>query len=113
MKSVSGRDFARVVERRGWTLLRFSGSHHIYGKSGSVVRLSIPIHGNKPLKRGPAAAFGEARGYFRRRSLAARNPALRVLSSPSLRSCGERAGVRGPSLVNALIAFNTVPRPSP
>ncbi len=52
MKSLTGRDFARVVERRGWTLLRISGSHHIYGKDGSVVRLSIPIHGNKPLKRG-------------------------------------------------------------
>jgi predicted RNA binding protein YcfA (HicA-like mRNA interferase family) len=24
----------------------------IYGKSGSIVRLSIPIHGNKPLKTG-------------------------------------------------------------
>jgi predicted RNA binding protein YcfA (HicA-like mRNA interferase family) len=52
MKAVSGRDFARAVERRGWILLRVSGSHHIYGKSGSVVRLSVPIHGNKPLKRG-------------------------------------------------------------
>jgi predicted RNA binding protein YcfA (HicA-like mRNA interferase family) len=52
MKSVSGRDFARIIERRGWTLLRVSGSHHIYGKSGNVVRLSIPIHGNKPLKTG-------------------------------------------------------------
>ena len=52
MNSVSGRDFARIVERRGWTLLRVNGSHHIYGKSGSVVRLSIPIHGNKPLKTG-------------------------------------------------------------
>jgi predicted RNA binding protein YcfA (HicA-like mRNA interferase family) len=52
VKSLSGRDFARIVERRGWTLLRVSGSHHIYGKSGSVIRLSIPIHGNKPLKTG-------------------------------------------------------------
>ena len=52
MKSVSGRDFARMVERRGWTLLRISGSHHIYGKAGSTVRLSIPIHGNQALKRG-------------------------------------------------------------
>jgi predicted RNA binding protein YcfA (HicA-like mRNA interferase family) len=52
MKSVSGRDFARIIERRGWTLLRVSGSHHIFGKSGSVVRLSILIHGNKPLKTG-------------------------------------------------------------
>jgi predicted RNA binding protein YcfA (HicA-like mRNA interferase family) len=52
MKSVSGRDFARMVERRGWTLLRINGSHHIYGKAGSTVRLSIPIHGNQALKRG-------------------------------------------------------------
>jgi predicted RNA binding protein YcfA (HicA-like mRNA interferase family) len=52
MKSVSGRDFARMVERRGWTLLRIDGSHHIYGKTGSTVRLSIPIHGNQALKRG-------------------------------------------------------------
>jgi len=52
MKSVSGREFARSIERRGWTLLRVSGSHHIYGKSGSTVRLSVPIHGSKPLKVG-------------------------------------------------------------
>jgi predicted RNA binding protein YcfA (HicA-like mRNA interferase family) len=52
MKSVSGRDFARMVERHGWTLLRINGSHHIYGKAGSAVRLSIPIHGSKPLKTG-------------------------------------------------------------
>jgi predicted RNA binding protein YcfA (HicA-like mRNA interferase family) len=52
MKSVTGRDFARLVERRGWILLRINGSHHIYGKTGSVVRLSVPIHGNKPLKTG-------------------------------------------------------------
>jgi predicted RNA binding protein YcfA (HicA-like mRNA interferase family) len=52
MKSVSGGDFARIVERRGWALLRVNGSHHIYGKAGSTVRLSIPIHGSKPLKRG-------------------------------------------------------------
>ena len=52
MKSVSGRDFARMVERRGWTLLRINGSHHIYGKTRSTVRLSIPIHGNQALKRG-------------------------------------------------------------
>ncbi len=52
MKAISGRDFARLIERRGWRLLRIAGSHHIYGKVGSVVRLSIPIHGNRPLKVG-------------------------------------------------------------
>jgi predicted RNA binding protein YcfA (HicA-like mRNA interferase family) len=52
MKALSGRDFARIVERRGWQLLRVSGSHHIYGKPGSIVRLSVPIHANRPLKKG-------------------------------------------------------------
>jgi predicted RNA binding protein YcfA (HicA-like mRNA interferase family) len=52
MRSISGREFARMVERRGWQLLRINGSHHVYGKPGSVVRLSIPIHGNQPLKAG-------------------------------------------------------------
>jgi predicted RNA binding protein YcfA (HicA-like mRNA interferase family) len=52
MRVISGREFARLAERHGWQLLRVNGSHHIYGKSGSIVRLSIPIHGNRPLKRG-------------------------------------------------------------
>jgi predicted RNA binding protein YcfA (HicA-like mRNA interferase family) len=52
MKPLSGREFARLVERHGWALLRINGSHHVYGKPGSIVRLSIPIHGNHPLKRG-------------------------------------------------------------
>lgn len=52
MKAVSGRELAKVVERQSWVLLRIHGSHHIYGKQGSVVRLSIPIHENRPLKAG-------------------------------------------------------------
>ena len=52
MRAISGRELARLVERHGWQLLRINGSHHIYGKTGSIVRLSIPIHGNRPLKRG-------------------------------------------------------------
>ena len=52
MRSVSGREFARLIERRGWILLRVNGSHHIYGLAGSPVRISLPIHGNTPLKAG-------------------------------------------------------------
>lgn len=52
MKSLSGKDLKRIVERHGWALLRIQGSHHIYGKPGSIVRLSIPVHGNRPLKTG-------------------------------------------------------------
>lgn len=52
MKVVSGREFARLVESHGWKLLRINGSHHIYGKPGSIVRLSIPIHAGRSLKPG-------------------------------------------------------------
>jgi len=65
MKSVGGKRLARALERHGWRLLRVHGSHHIYGKEGSIVRLSVPIHGNRPLKTGllkhllKMAGFGE------------------------------------------------------
>ena len=52
MRQWSGREFAKLLERHGWRLLRVNGSHHIYGKAGSIVRLSVPIHGNRPLKIG-------------------------------------------------------------
>jgi predicted RNA binding protein YcfA (HicA-like mRNA interferase family) len=52
MRSVSGKELAKALERHGWTLLRVQGSHHIYGKAGSDVRLSVPIHGNQTLKVG-------------------------------------------------------------
>jgi predicted RNA binding protein YcfA (HicA-like mRNA interferase family) len=52
MKSVSGKEFAKILERQGWTLLRVQGSHHIYGKTGNDVRLSVPLHGNQALKIG-------------------------------------------------------------
>lgn len=52
MKTISGKELARILERKGWILLRVQGSHHIYGKSGSDVRLSLPIHRNQPLKGG-------------------------------------------------------------
>jgi len=52
MRPLSGKELARLLERHGWSLLRIQGSHHIYGKAGNIVRLSIPIHGNVPLKAG-------------------------------------------------------------
>jgi len=52
MKSISGKELTKLLEQHGWKLLRVSGSHHIYGKSGSIVRLSVPIHSNTSLKVG-------------------------------------------------------------
>jgi predicted RNA binding protein YcfA (HicA-like mRNA interferase family) len=52
MKSISGKEFAKVLESNGWILIRINGSHHIYSKSDNPNRISIPIHGNKTLKSG-------------------------------------------------------------
>lgn len=52
MRQISGKELGKIVLKHGWVLLRIIGSHHIYGKEGSIVRLSIPVHGNKPLKIG-------------------------------------------------------------
>jgi predicted RNA binding protein YcfA (HicA-like mRNA interferase family) len=52
VKAISGKELARRLEERGWELKRVQGSHHIYVKSGNPARISVPIHGNKPLKIG-------------------------------------------------------------
>jgi predicted RNA binding protein YcfA (HicA-like mRNA interferase family) len=62
MKAATGKDFARTLERHGWKLLRVQGSHHIYGKTGSNVRLSVPIHGNQTLKIGMLKHFMKLAG---------------------------------------------------
>ena len=52
MKSISGKEFAKILERNGWELARINGSHHIYTKKGKIERISIPIHVNEDLKIG-------------------------------------------------------------
>jgi len=52
VKQVSGKDFCRILERNGWRLARIKGSHHIFTKKGRIERISVPVHGNKPLKLG-------------------------------------------------------------
>ena len=52
MKSISGKDLARLLEKHGWELKRITGSHHIYAKTGNPARISLPIHGDQDLKTG-------------------------------------------------------------
>jgi len=54
MKAVTGKQLARTLERHGWELRPDTGSHHICAKADTAVRLSVPIHGNRPLKTGLA-----------------------------------------------------------
>ena len=52
MKQVSGKEFIRLIQERGWRLKRINGSHHIFTKEGRPERIVIPVHGHRPLKIG-------------------------------------------------------------
>ena len=52
MKSISGKEFARLLEKRSWELKRINGSHHVYTKKDNMARISVPVHKNQPLKTG-------------------------------------------------------------
>jgi predicted RNA binding protein YcfA (HicA-like mRNA interferase family) len=52
LKSVSGKEFIKLLEKHGWRLMRVNGSHHIYMKSGCRERISVPVHGHQDLKIG-------------------------------------------------------------
>ena len=52
MKQVSGKEFSKVLQSKGWKLTRIRGSHHIFLKEGRRERIVVPVHGNSPLKPG-------------------------------------------------------------
>lgn len=52
MKSISGKELIKILVKKGWKLARIKGSHHIFIKEGSTVRVSVPVHKNKSLKVG-------------------------------------------------------------
>ena len=42
----------KILELKGWSLARTTGSHHIYMLSGGNIRITVPVHGNQDLKIG-------------------------------------------------------------
>jgi len=52
MKQITGKELIKILERHGWDLQRKESSHFIYAKQGISVKISVPIHGNKPIKIG-------------------------------------------------------------
>ena len=57
MRSISGKQLCKIVERKGWQLNRITGSHHIYENSENNQILSIPVHRNQDLKIGMLRAL--------------------------------------------------------
>jgi len=52
MKTVSGKQFCKILENRGWTLDRMSSSHHLYKRPGTLRHICVPVHGNQDLGKG-------------------------------------------------------------
>jgi predicted RNA binding protein YcfA (HicA-like mRNA interferase family) len=52
VRTVSGKRMCRVLEGRGWLLVRVSGSHHVYRHPASGRQTTVPVHGNSDLKPG-------------------------------------------------------------
>ena len=54
-RPITGLEVWRLLEANGWKLQRIRGSHHVYAKASEPRILSIPVHGNRNLKPGPAS----------------------------------------------------------
>ena len=52
MKAISGKRMSALLEEKGWTLARVTGSHHIFTRQGSDLRITVPVHANRDLKTG-------------------------------------------------------------
>jgi predicted RNA binding protein YcfA (HicA-like mRNA interferase family) len=52
MKTISGKEFIKILERKGWKLKRINGSHYIYSHTDKTEIISVPVHKNEDLKKG-------------------------------------------------------------
>jgi predicted RNA binding protein YcfA (HicA-like mRNA interferase family) len=52
LPAVNGKQLLKVLEGEGWYVKRIRGSHHILRHPTIPDALPVPIHGNRPIKRG-------------------------------------------------------------
>jgi predicted RNA binding protein YcfA (HicA-like mRNA interferase family) len=52
MRTLTGKQLSRLLRKKGWTLARTTGSHHIFVRHGSDLRITVPVHANRDLKSG-------------------------------------------------------------
>ncbi len=49
---LSPKTLIKLLNQRGWELIRVNGSHHIFYNAKTKQTLPVPIHGNKDIKLG-------------------------------------------------------------
>lgn len=53
---LSGREIVKALCKNGWHIDRISGSHHIMCHPDGR-RVTVPVHGNRPLPTGTLASI--------------------------------------------------------
>ncbi len=62
MKTISGKQMSKILKKKGWTLMRITGSHHIFIQKDNILRITVPVHGNSDLKNGLQRAIMKQAG---------------------------------------------------
>ncbi|MDR3491329.1 MAG: type II toxin-antitoxin system HicA family toxin [Gammaproteobacteria bacterium] len=55
-----GKELIKLLEGRGWKILRVSGSHYRMGKG--ELRTTVPVHGSRDIGKGLLAAIERQTG---------------------------------------------------
>lgn len=62
LPTVNGKEAIKAFEKKGFSVVRVSGSHHTMKKAGHPYVLTVPVHGNKTIKKGTLRGLINAAG---------------------------------------------------
>lgn len=65
LPAVSGKQVIAVLEKEGWYVKRVRGSHHVLRHPRIPDAIPVPVHGNRPIKRGTLGSVLRAAGISR------------------------------------------------
>jgi len=65
LPAVSGKQVIAVLEQEGWYVKRVRGSHHVLRHPTITDAIPVPVHGNRPIKRGTLASILRSAGISR------------------------------------------------
>lgn len=65
LPAVGGKQVIAALEKEGWYVKRVRGSHHILRHPSIPDAIPVPVHGNRPIKRGTLSSIMRAAGISR------------------------------------------------
>ena len=65
MRSLKCREVVRILEKAGFAVVRFNGSHHIMVRDGHPNTVSVPVHKGRDIKSGTLRGIIKLAGLTR------------------------------------------------